>query len=73
MPTPTPTTMKCSRATDAPEPLAYTLGEAARISGLSIASLRRHHKRGLLDCPRVGGRRLVDARSLRGLIRGEAR
>lgn len=50
-----------------------TLDEAARLSGLSITTLRRHHKRGLIDCPRVGGRRLVDARSLRCLIRGESR
>ena len=62
----------CDRATDAPEPLAHTLPVAARISGLSISTLRRHWKRGTLDCPRVGGRRLVDARSLRRLIRGDA-
>jgi Helix-turn-helix domain len=60
------------RPADALEPLAYTLPEAARISGLSISTLRRHWKRGALDCPRVGGRRLVDARSLRRLIRGDA-
>ena len=52
---------------------ASNLAEAARLSGLSITTLRRHHKRGLIDCPRVGERRLVDARCLRRLIRGEPR
>jgi hypothetical protein len=61
-----------SRPDDASEPLAHTLPEAARISGLSVSTLRRHWRRGALDCPRVGGRRLVDARSLRRLIRGDA-
>jgi hypothetical protein len=61
-----------SRPADVPEPLAHTLREAARIAGLSISTLRRHWKRGALECPRVGGRRLVDARSLRRLIRGDA-
>ncbi len=57
-----------SRPADVPEPLAHTLPEAARITGLSISTLRRHWKRGALECPLVGGRRLVDARSLRRLI-----
>ena len=56
-----------SRPADVPEPLAHTLPEAARISGLSISTLRRHWKRGALECPRV-----VDARSLRRLNRGDA-
>ena len=63
-------TTPLSRPADTLEPLAYTLGQASRLSGLSISTLRRHWKRGTLDCPRVGGRRLVDARSLRRLIRG---
>lgn len=53
---------------EAHEPLAYTLREAARINGLSVATLRRHRKRGALECLRAGGRRLVDARSLRRLL-----
>jgi hypothetical protein len=50
------------------EPLSYTLQGAARASGLSIATLRRREKEGLLRFHRVGGRTLVPAASLRELL-----
>ncbi len=52
--------------------LAHTLGRAARISGLSIATLRRHEKAGRLTFYRVGRRTLVSAASLRALLGVEA-
>jgi hypothetical protein len=52
--------------------IAFTLAEASQISGLSITTLRRHFQNGRLESHRVGGRRLVDAISLRRLIRGES-
>lgn len=58
--------------TERPAPLAgaisYTLRDAARLSGLSIATLRRRAKEGLLRLFRVGGRTLVDGASLRRLL-----
>jgi len=60
----TPTRIK----SDGPEPLAYDLQTAAHLSGLSTATLRRRSKEGVLRTFRVGGKRMVDARSLRRLI-----
>lgn len=51
-----------------PEPLTYTLNDAARVSGLSRATLYRRAAEGLLKLTRVGGRTLVDAASLRALL-----
>jgi hypothetical protein len=52
-----------------PEPcrsaLTYTLPDAARISGLSQATLRRHAKAGRLRLLRLGGRTLLCGDSLR--------
>ncbi len=53
-------------------PWSYTLMEAARITGLSIATLRRHEKAGRLTFHRVGRRTLVSAASLRALLGVEA-
>ncbi len=52
----------------APEPLAYTLQQAAAASGLSVDTLRRREKEGLLRFHRVGGRTLIPASSLRALL-----
>ena len=54
------------------ETLTCTLQEASRLSGLSVSTLRCHHRRGALKCPRVGGRRLVDAESLLCLLHGDS-
>jgi predicted site-specific integrase-resolvase len=51
-----------------PEPLAYDLRVAARLSGLSAATLRRRSAEGRLKTIRVGGKRLVCAASLRALL-----
>jgi excisionase family DNA binding protein len=53
------------------DPLAYTLPEAARVSGLSVATLRRHEKAGRLRFYKVGGRTLVAAGSLSALLTGD--
>jgi hypothetical protein len=55
-----------------PERLSYTLPEGASITGLSIATLRRHEKAGRLRFFKVGGRTLVCAASLRALLLGQA-
>lgn len=54
-----------------PAVLSYTLTEAARITGLSIATLRRHAKASRLRFFKVGGRTLVCAASLRALLGAE--
>jgi hypothetical protein len=51
-----------------PEPLAYDLQTAARLSGLSPATLRRRSAEGVLRTIRVCGKRLVDAKSLREML-----
>jgi excisionase family DNA binding protein len=53
-------------------PLAYTLGDATNVSGLSRSTLYRHAKAGRLRLVRVGGRTLVEARSLRALLGTDA-
>ncbi len=49
-------------------PLSYTLNDAVAVSGLSRATIYRHGKAGHLRLLKVGGRRLVDAASLRALL-----
>lgn len=51
-----------------PYALSYTLQDAATLSGLHPATLRRRAKDGLLRLFRVGGRTLVDGSSLRRLL-----
>ena len=65
----------CGRAAGPRTPaerLAYSLSEAGRVSGLSVATLRRHEKAGRLRFYKVGGRTLVAAGSLHALLTGEA-
>ena len=50
------------------ERVSYTLQNAANAVDLSIATLRRLEKAGRLRFIKVGGRTLVDARSLHELI-----
>lgn len=60
------------RPDERPPPLAsalsFTLQDAARLSGLSPASLRRRAREGELRLFRCGGRTLVDAAALRRLL-----
>ncbi|MCA3382616.1 MAG: hypothetical protein INF65_13165 [Roseomonas sp.] len=48
--------------------LSFTLSQAARISGLSTATLRRRGAEGKLRLFRCGGRRMVDGDSLRRMV-----
>ena len=48
--------------------ISYSLNEAVRVSSLSKSTLYRHNKAGQLRLIRVGGRTLVDARSLHALL-----
>ena len=59
-----------SRERPAPLPgaLTYTLPDAARLSGLSVATLRRRAADGTLRLIRVGGRTLVPGDSLRAML-----
>jgi hypothetical protein len=52
------------------ELLTLTLQKAAAITGISIATLRRHAKVGRLVLIKVGSRTLVEARSLEALLSG---
>lgn len=67
--------MSQAQQVSAPQPvpavLSYTLTEAARVTGLSIATLRRHAKAARLRFFKVGGRTLVCAASLRSLLGAE--
>jgi predicted site-specific integrase-resolvase len=56
----------------APAILTVTLAEAARLSGLSQATLRRRAAEGRLTLRRVGGRTLVLYESLARLLGVEA-
>jgi hypothetical protein len=47
---------------------SYTLTDAAAMSGVSVATLRRREKDGVLAFVRVGGRTLVNGDSLRRLL-----
>lgn len=54
------------------EPLAFTISEACRVSGLGKTSIYRLVNEGKLELRKVGNRSLITARSLRHLIEGEA-
>jgi len=60
--------MKSTNPLPRPEPLSVGLAEAARIVGLSPATLRRRNKDGMLPMVRVGGRRLIRLADLRRLV-----
>ena len=47
---------------------AYTWDDAAKMSGLSVATLRRLAKKGTLTLVKVGGRTLVGGDGLRRLV-----
>lgn len=50
------------------QPLAVDIREAARLTSLSVFTIRRHIKRGLLKATRVGRRVIVPMESLEKLI-----
>ncbi len=54
-----------------PHALSYTLHDAARMTGLSVATLRRRGKDGVLELFKSGGRRLVTGPSLRRMAGAE--
>ena len=53
------------------EAITYTLQDAARLSGLSVPTLRRRAAAGELRLFRSGGRRLADGASLRRMLGAE--
>ena len=53
------------------EPLAVSVNEAARLTGLSAATLRRRHKNGGLPLVRLGRRTLIRLDDLRRLLSTE--
>lgn len=65
------TTPRKARPAPSPHALSYTLTDAAALSGLHPATLRRRAKDGALRLFRVGGRTLVDGASLRRLLGAE--
>jgi hypothetical protein len=64
------------RPEERPAPLrnaiTYTLQDAARLSGLSVPTLRRRAAAGELRLFRSGGRRLADGASLRRMLGAES-
>jgi excisionase family DNA binding protein len=67
------TALELSRPNTVPLPtipgerISYTLQNAANVLDLSVATLRRLEKAGRLRFIRIGGRTLVDAKSLHAL------
>jgi excisionase family DNA binding protein len=53
-------------------PLAVTIGEACRISGLGVTSIYDLLKEGRLQGHKIGRRRLVSYKSLQDLLEGNA-
>jgi excisionase family DNA binding protein len=54
------------------EPLAYRINDACRVSGLGRTTIYEKLASGELLTKKVGGRRLVDAASLRALVSGQS-
>lgn len=52
-------------------PLAYSIKDASTVSSLGRTTLYAHINAGRLRAIRIGGRTLIPADSLRGLITGE--
>jgi excisionase family DNA binding protein len=51
-------------------PIAVSLREACRLSGLGLATIRRLIREGSLQAPRIGRRVLVTRSSLQQLLEG---
>ncbi|MDE2561910.1 MAG: helix-turn-helix domain-containing protein [Sphingomonadales bacterium] len=55
-----------------PDPLAYSVADACRVSSIGKTRLYALAKEGRLEMRKIGGRTLIPAASLRALIEGEA-
>ncbi|MEP0390752.1 MAG: helix-turn-helix domain-containing protein [Erythrobacter sp.] len=55
-----------------PEPLAYSVADACRVSSIGRTRLYSLIKEGRLEARKIGKRTLIPAASLRALIDGEA-
>lgn len=55
-----------------PEPLAYSVSEACRVSSLGRTLLYRLIGEGRLEVRKIGRRTLITSASLRALIEGQA-
>lgn len=58
--------------TASPEPLAYSVADAIRVSSIGKTKLYSLIKSKRLEVRRIDGRTLIPAKSLRALIEGEA-
>lgn len=59
-------------ASIAPEPLAYSVSDACKVSSIGKTRIYQLAAEGRLEICKVGKRTLITARSLRALIEGEA-
>jgi excisionase family DNA binding protein len=64
----TSTRRRSARPAPPPNALAYGLEDAAKLSGLSRATLRRRAAEGRLKLVKIGGRTLIPADSLKRLL-----
>jgi excisionase family DNA binding protein len=55
-----------------PEPLAYSISDACRVSSLGRTRLYQLISEGRLEARKIGKRTLIPAASLRALIDGQA-
>jgi excisionase family DNA binding protein len=55
-----------------PEPLAYSVADACRVSSIGRTRLYQLIGEGRLEARKIGKRTLIPAASLRALIEGEA-
>ena len=55
-----------------PEPLAYSIADACRVSSIGRTRLYQLISEGRLEARKLGRRTLIPASSLRALIEGEA-
>ena len=55
-----------------PEPLAYSIADACRVSSIGRTRLYQLISEGRLESRKLGRRTLIPASSLRALIEGEA-
>jgi excisionase family DNA binding protein len=58
--------------TQSPEPLAYSIKDASRVSSIGRTRLYALINEGRLEARKIGKRTLIPAASLRALIAGEA-
>ena len=66
------TTHSAAQRGETPEPLAYSIDDACRVSSIGKTRLYQLMNEGRLASTLVGKRRLIPADALRRLIAGEA-